>query len=113
MNSNNEIQTEDYLIEITKSGPQFIDPKKSYFLFDKQNKNIPKSPRRDFMNSNPTKSNNSSNNISIQIPSFKLNDDHSDSLKEKIEQKIIENIRNQEGFERLLQDPDINKFISK
>lgn len=112
MNSNNETQADDYLIEITKSGPQFIDPKKSYFLFDKQNKNIPKSPRRDNINSTPNKQNNSSSNISFQIPSFKLNDDQSDPLKEKIELKITENIKNREGFESLLQDPVINKFIN-
>ena len=33
MSNNNELQTDEYLIEITKSGPQIIDSKKSYFLF--------------------------------------------------------------------------------
>jgi hypothetical protein len=111
---NNEIQPDDYLIEITKSGPQFIDPKKSYYLFDKQSKSIPKSPRRDLINCQSSSSNNkSSTNISFQIPSFKLDEDNSDPIKDKIEQKIIDNIKNRDGFESLLQDPDINKFLSK
>lgn len=110
---NNELQGDDYLIEITKSGPQFIDPKKSYFLFDKQNKNTEKSPRRDLMNSNASSSDKKSTNISIIIPTFKLDEDKLDSITEKIKQKITENIRNREGFESLLQDPDIKKFINK
>lgn len=139
MNSNNELQIEDYSIEVSKSGPQIIDSSKSHFLFDNQIKGIQRSPRRDCMPDNPfcnknnnnnsnkginynSISNNNSNNnlnenkspiISIQIPTIKVNEDIIDPIREKIDQKITENIKNREGFEVLLQDPDINKFIKK
>jgi hypothetical protein len=139
MHSNDETQKDDYLIEVSKSGPQVIDSTKSHFLFDNQTKGIQRSPRRDCMPDNPFKfknknnntykslkynsiSNNNSNNtnmkenkttsISFQIPTLKLNEDIIDPLKEKIEQIITENIKNREGFDILLQDPDINKFIN-
>lgn len=112
MNSNDEIQPDEYSIEVNKSGPQLIDPKKSHFLFDKYN-NMTKSPRREFMISNTSKSSGNLKSQSFQIPVFTLNEKKVDPLMEKIEQKITENIKNREGFESLLQDPDINKLISK
>lgn len=138
MNSNYDLQTEDYSIEVTKSGPQVIDSSKSHFLFDNQNKGIQRSPRRDCMPENPfinKNSNNLSNKnikynsistqnsnncinennttiISFQIPTIKINVEPLDPIREKIDQKITENIKNREGFDSLLQDPDINKFIN-
>ena len=95
----NQLNKEEYLIEITKSPPQIIDSKKSHYLFDK--KTFCKSPKRD------------AKKEIFKIPSFKLGEDKSDPIKDKLEQKITENIMKREGFESLFDDPDINKFINK
>lgn len=111
MNSNNELKTEDYSIEVSETGPQIINPKKSHFLFDKMNNGIPRSPRRDCM---PFPLNKSSKSLDIPTPTVRINQEKiKDPIKERIEQKITENIKNREGFESLLQDPEINKFINK
>ncbi len=111
MNSNIELKTEDYSIEISETCPQVINPKKSHFLFDNLNKGLPRSPRRDCM---PFPLNNSSKSLSIPVPIVRKNEDKiKDPIKERIEQKLTENIKNREGFESLLQDPEINQFISK
>lgn len=99
MSNNNELQTDEYLIEITKSGPQIIDSKKSYFLFDK--KTIAKSPRRQSM---PT-----INKIQIN----KIKDVKIDPILVNIEQKITDHIKNNGGFDNLMDDPEINKYINK
>ncbi len=132
MNSNNELKTEDYSIEVIKSDPQIIDSKKSHFLFDNKNKRISISPRRDIMplitnsnnnirlnfpncnfNNNNYMKHNTSNNLTISIPCPVIHIKESDDpIRERIEQKINENIKNREGFENLLQDPDINKYIN-
>jgi len=129
MNSDKDLELEDYQIEITKSGPQIIDSKKSYFLFDKNNKNIPRSPRRDCMTKinfnenelNKLNINNNINNINSQsptiitfsIPESKLNETSKESFIEKIDKKITENIKNRDGFDMLLDDPDINQLLNK
>lgn len=127
-NSEKQGESDDYSIKVTTSGPQILDAKKSFFLLDKNNPD-PKSPRRDFMiGNNKNTSNNlsiktnlygnnnlgrgsSSKNLTIPIPNNNLNIEKFDPLRERIDQKITENIKKREGFESLLEDPEINKYI--
>ena len=115
MNSNIEIIAENFTIEVTETGPQTINPKKSRFLFGYNlNQELMKSPRRDSMPFSFIKSSKSSKSLIIQNPIIiKKEEKIKDPIKERIELKIIENIKNRQGFESLLQDPEISIFINK
>jgi hypothetical protein len=112
MNSNIEIIEENFAIVVTETGPQTINPKKSRFLFGNNlNQELLKSPRRDSM---PFTFSKSSKSLIIQNPIIiKKEEKIKDPIKERIELKIIENIKNRQGFESLLQDPEISIFINK
>lgn len=112
MKSNNEINSAKLTIEISETGPQDINPEKSHFLFDNNsNKGLPKSPRRDSM---PFPFLKSSKSLVIQTPTVKIKEEKiKDPIKERIEQIITENIKNRQGFESLLQDPELNSYINK
>lgn len=137
-NSDPQQENDEYSIKVTESAPQVIDGKKSFFLLDKDFA-AHKSPKRDSMigshknipifslanstsnaynnqeGASPKHKNNcnSSNNVTISVPSssLKLNQDKWDNVKDRIDQKITENIKKREGFESLFDDPEINKYI--
>lgn len=116
----NDSKPVNYLIRIIESAPQIIDMKNSLFLFEK-NKNSELSPRRDSMpliinNRYSHKANSFSypdktiKNI-IKSPSSFKNEEERNSLKEKFEKRLTENICNRKGFDALLKDPEIKVFI--
>ncbi len=114
MNSNNELKKDEYSITINETGPQLLNPKKTHSFFNIINKGLPKSPRRDSMPFIPIQLNKMSECINNQIPCVKINEElFKDPIKERIEQKITQNIKNREGFESLFQDPEIDKLINK
>ena len=101
--SSNVNQTDEYLIKITESGPQIIDRKKSFFLLN-TNKNVPKSPRRDTIPSFNSISNFKKKELSAKEKELYL-------IREKLDQKITENIQKRQGIDTLLDDPEIEIFI--
>lgn len=97
-----ENQRGKYMLKITESGPQIIDKRKSFFIFDDR-KNISKSPRRDTI---PVINQKTKSGLKD------LNNNKENNLIDRIDNKITENIKSGKGFEFLLSDPEISIFVN-
>lgn len=98
-----------YLLKITESGPQIIDKRISFFIFDDR-KNTCKSPRRDTIPEINQKANSSQKELKNNNDNNKEKDFN--SLIERLDNKITENIKNGKGFDFLLSDPEISIYVN-